>query len=118
MTVTAFHSRTGIAKRYSLIIGVAAAIGCILGAAFDWQQFLRGYLFAWLFLVGLSIGGLALVMVHNLTGGVWGLLVRRLAIAQMQMLPLAFLMAAPLIFGVRQIYPWATVFVKSSSSGE
>lgn len=96
-------------SRTSLIIGVAAAIGCAIGAAFDWSQFLRAYLYVWLFLVGLSIGSLALVMIHHLTGGAWGLLIRKLAERQMSLLPLAAVLSIPLVVGLRQIYPWANV---------
>src|SRR5207253_1728808 len=73
----------------------------------DAGQFFRAYLVAWLFVLGLSLGSLVLVMVHHLTGGVWGLALRRILEAQMRALPLVALMFLPLLLGLRHIYPWA-----------
>ena len=43
------------------------------------SQFLfRGYLVAWLFIWGIAQGSLALVMIHHLTGGAWGVVLRRI----------------------------------------
>src|SRR3954464_5392364 len=101
---------------YSLFVGATAAIGCMIGAVFDWEQFLRAYLYSYLFLLGLSLGGLALVMIHNLTGGAWGLLIRRFAEAQMKMLPLMAILSLPIAFGLQHIYTWASIYVEQSSS--
>jgi hypothetical protein len=95
----------------SLMIGVLASAACIAGAWFDVDQFLRAYLYAYLFLLGLSLGGLALVMIHHLTGGAWGFVIRRTAEAQMKTLPLMALLFLPIAFGVRRLYPWAAVHV-------
>lgn len=116
--MTAIRDELHRCQRYSLAIGFGAAIGCVLGAVFDWQQFLQAYLFAWLFLLGLSLGGLAIVMIHNLTGGAWGLFVRRFAEAQMLMLPLNLVLAIPILFGLSRIYPWANLDVDMAPSGE
>src|SRR4051812_45236901 len=105
-------------KWYSLVVGVAASIGCTVGAVFDWEQFLRAYLYSYLFLLGLSLGSLALVMIHNLTGGAWGLLIRRLAEAQMKMLPLMAILSLPIALGLRHIYAWASIYVADSNSQE
>lgn len=109
--------QAGRVPLYALIIGVAAGVVCVVGAVLDWQQFLRAYLCAWLFLLGLSIGGLALVMIHNLTGGAWGLLIRRFALVQMQMLPLSVMLAIPLVFGIQRIYPWAAMHTETPQVG-
>jgi hypothetical protein len=103
-------------KWYSLVVGVAATIVCIIGAVFDWEQFLRAYLYSYLFVLGLSLGGLALVMIHNLTGGAWGLLIRRFAEAQMKMLPLMAILSLPIAFGLPHIYTWASIYVEHSNS--
>jgi hypothetical protein len=93
-------------QRIALIVGALAAVGCVLGAVFDWEQFLRAYLYAYLFVLGLSLGGLTLLMVHNLAGGAWGLLIRRLAEAQVRLLPLAAVLSLPLIVGMNRLFPW------------
>ncbi|HVU86476.1 MAG TPA: hypothetical protein VHD36_04100 [Pirellulales bacterium] len=103
-------------SRYALLIAAAAAVGCAIGAVWNWPSFLRAYLYAWLVVLGLSLGGMALVMIHNLTGGVWGLYIRRIAEAQMRTLPLVAALAIPLVIGLRQIYPWASIEAEPSPS--
>ena len=56
----------------------AAIVAVVALVAFGWlarqspQQGMLSYLFAFVFFTGLSVGALALVMVHTLTGGAWG----------------------------------------------
>ncbi len=114
--INSIYAQTGRSQWYALVVGGLATVGCVLGAVFDWDQFLRSYLFAYLFVLGLSIGSLALVMIHNLTGGAWGLLVRRLAEAQMKLLPLTAILSLPLVFGLKQIYAWANIEVASTAT--
>src|ERR1035438_1831283 len=64
-------------QKRSLIVGVAGAILCVIGAVTSLDQFLRGYLIAYILLLGLSLGCLALLMVQHLSGGLWGLVIRR-----------------------------------------
>src|SRR5262245_22679505 len=94
-------------QRWALIAGAAGMTLCIFGAAWDSVQFFRSYLlaaFAWL---SIGLGSLAIVMLHNLTGGVWGVVVRRFLEAAARTLPLMLLLFAPLAFGLEAIYPWA-----------
>jgi hypothetical protein len=57
--------------------------------------------------VGISIGCLALSMIHHLTGGTWGVPVRRVWEAAAGLLPLLALLFVPLAFGIETLYPWA-----------
>jgi hypothetical protein len=91
------------------LIGLAAAIPCAL-AAFSpatRTQFFNAYLYAYLFWLGVSLGSLALIMLHNLTGGEWGTLVRRVADPAARLLPLMFLLFLPILFGLPDLFPWA-----------
>jgi hypothetical protein len=90
----------------ALVIGiVAVALGVLLSReAID--ELLKTYLVAWLFLWGLGLGGLALVMIHHLTGGVWGLAMRRIFEAQMLTLPVIGLLFTPIALRASQFYPW------------
>ncbi len=56
--------------------------------------------------MGLGIGCLGIVMVYHLTGGGWGVAVRRLLEAGAGTLPLMALLFVPLLFGLRYIYDW------------
>ena len=57
----------------ALIVGIVGIAFCIAAAIFDLQDFLRGYLIAFMFWTGLSLGCLGLLMVQYLSGGLWGL---------------------------------------------
>jgi len=71
------------------------------------QVFFCCYLVAWLFVWGMAQGSLALVMIHHLTGGAWGVVLRRILEAQMRTLPLVGLLFLPVGLGASHIYPWA-----------
>ena len=66
------------ADRYALPIGAGAAMLCILLALVPSMRtsFFNAWLFAWLFWLAISLGCMALSMLHVLTGGGWGVLVR------------------------------------------
>jgi hypothetical protein len=66
------------------------------------------YLFAWLLFLGLALGGMANLMLHNLTGGRWGIVVRPAFIAATRLVPLAALLALPVLIGMHELYPIGT----------
>jgi len=67
---------------------------------------LQSYLFAWLFLLAISLGSMANLMVHALTGGRWGEPVRPAWIAATRLLPLVALLFIPILLGIGRLYPW------------
>ena len=67
---------------------------------------LHSYLFAWLFVLGISLGSLGNLMVQSLTSGRWVVPVRPAWIAAARALPLVALLFIPVLLGVRWIYPW------------
>jgi hypothetical protein len=92
----------------ALAVAALALMGCLLLGWSAPRQALLSYLFAFLFFTGLSVGSLALAMVHVLTGGAWGFYLRPYFLAAARTLPLQALMALPLLIGVRVLYPWAS----------
>jgi hypothetical protein len=62
-----------------------------------------GYIFTW----GLTVGGLALLMVQYVSGGKWGLLIRRPLEAMSRCLPLVFVLFLPIGFFMKKLYLWA-----------
>jgi hypothetical protein len=94
-------------KRW-LIVGMVGAVLCITGAVTSLEQFLRGYLIAYIFWLGLSLGCLALLMVQYLSGGLWGLVLRRVLEASAKCLPLMFVLFLPILFGRDHLYVWMT----------
>jgi hypothetical protein len=54
----------------------------------------------------LSIGSLALLMIHAITGGAWGNCIRPPLLAAARLLPLMALAAIPVLVWMRTLYPW------------
>jgi hypothetical protein len=50
---------------------------------------------------------MAILMIRHLTGGGWGMVIRRILGAAMRTLPLLALLFVPILFAVPHIYPWA-----------
>ena len=101
-------------RRVSLVAGVGGLALSGLGALLSPDQFFRSYLMAYVFVVGIVLGSLAIVMVHHLAGGAWGLVIRRLLESATRTLPLMALLFVPLLFGLASLYPWARPEVMAS----
>ncbi|HEV3202826.1 MAG TPA: hypothetical protein VGY77_00515 [Gemmataceae bacterium] len=91
----------------ALALGVAGLVLCGAGAWFRPAPFFRSYLVAFNFWLGIALGSLAIVMLYHLTGGGWGLVIRRLLESATQTLPWLALLFIPLLFGLHEIYSWA-----------
>lgn len=91
----------------SLIVGALGLVLCLVGLFFNPDQFFQSYLFAYLFWLGMGLGCLAIVMVHHLTSGAWGVVMRRLLESGAMTLPLMALLFIPLAFGLSHLYIWA-----------
>jgi hypothetical protein len=94
-------------RRIALVAGVIGLTICALSALFSPMQFFRSYLVAFLFVLGLGLGSLAILMMQYLTGGGWGLVLRRLLETAAQTLPLLAVLFVPLLFGLGYLYSWA-----------
>jgi hypothetical protein len=91
----------------TLIAGIAGAALCAIGFFIDHDQFYRSYLWAYVFAVGLSVGSMAWLMLQYLTGGAWGVVIRRPAEAAARTLPLVALMFVPVLIGIPNLYKWS-----------
>ena len=94
-------------QRGCAIAGGAGLALCLIGALFTRQQFFQSYLFAYVFWLGMALGCLGIVMLHNLSGGAWGVIIRRFLESGMMTLPLMALLFVPLLFGLPWLYEWA-----------
>jgi hypothetical protein len=93
----------------SLIVGAVFAIISVLLAIKNPDEFYRGYLLGFMAWLGVSLGSMAILMVRHLTGGGWGMVIRRILGAAMRTLPVLAILFIPIIIAVVQhrIYPWA-----------
>jgi hypothetical protein len=89
-----------------LIIGAAASLVAIAGAAMSGAQFLRGYLIGYMLILGFSLGSMALLMLGHLTGGNWWMIGRRVMEAAVGNLPLLTLLFLPIWLGRHSLYVW------------
>ncbi|MGH7425587.1 MAG: hypothetical protein ACREJP_05415, partial [Candidatus Methylomirabilales bacterium] len=80
---------------------------CLAGAWLNTEQFFRSYLLAYLYWISISLGSFGIVMLHHLTGGGWGFLIRRLLESGTRTLPLMALLFVPLLVGLPHLYLWA-----------
>jgi hypothetical protein len=94
-------------RRRSLIIGIVALLVCLIGALFRPDQFFRSYLFSYLFYIGLALGCMATAMLQYLSGGAWGLVLRRVTESAMRTLPLLAVMFIPVLIGIPRLYSWS-----------
>jgi hypothetical protein len=92
-----------------LILAVIAAIAS-LAFAFTSEgrnHILRAYLLGYMTCFGFAGGGLALLMLQHVSGGKWGLLLRRPLEAMTRTLPLVALMFVPIAVFMKHLYQWA-----------
>ena len=89
-------------------IGVLAALLCVAGFVMESQreQVMRGYLIGFMLWLGLSLGCMAMLMVQHLSGGLWGLSIRRILEAATKGLPLMLVLWIPLVLGRHYLYGW------------
>lgn len=88
----------------------AAVLGLLLsGAGFAMaglDRFYEAYLVAYVFWIGVALGSLALLMVHHLSGGAWGVVIRRPLEAATRTMPLMAVLFLPIIAGMHDLYHW------------
>lgn len=93
--------------RLALAAGVLGTAACVLGSFGGRRELLQSLLPALVFWMGIGLGSAMILMIHNLTGGSWGVAVRRSLEAACQTVPLGVLLALPVLLGARELYPWA-----------
>jgi hypothetical protein len=92
-------------RRY-LLAGLAGVALSLIGLFLNPRQFLQSYLMAYMLCLGVTLGCLALGMVHQLSGGAWGVVLRRPIGAASRTLPVLTALFLPIAFGVHFLYPW------------
>jgi hypothetical protein len=90
----------------ALAVGVVLLAGSVIGALGNADQFFRSYLLAFVFWNGLAVGSLAVLMLQYLTGGAWGIAIRRELEAATRTLPLTAVAFLPILFGMHRLYEW------------
>jgi hypothetical protein len=93
-------------------LGMAAALVGVLLSVLGFvmsglDRFFEAYLVAYVFWAGVSLGSLAILMVIHLTGGAWGVVIRRPLEAATRTIPLMAVLFIPIILGMGHLYHWS-----------
>ncbi len=93
----------------SLIVGVLFSLVSLVFAftSEGRDHILRAYLLGFMTCFGFAGGGLVLLMLQYVSGGKWGLLLRRPLEAMTRTLPLVALMIVPVLILMKHLYQWA-----------
>src|SRR5580698_5233278 len=100
--VNAWRAR---ALMIAVLFTVTAVVLAFLEGSMD--HFYRAWVVGLVLTFGFSCGGLLLLMLQYVTGGKWGLLLRRPLEAMSRTLPLVFIYWLALGFMLKRLYMWA-----------
>ena len=89
-------------------VGLAAFVGWALLALAAPAAALQGWLIGFMGVSGLSLGALAIVLIHRLTAGRWGSAFAPELAPAAQLTPLLLVFVLPVLLGLGLIYPWAS----------
>ena len=87
-----------------LVVGGLAFLLIIFGAVSSPTNFYHAYLFSYMWVLGLTLGSLGLLMLQHLTGGIWGIIIRRPLEAASRNIWLVLLMFVPIVLGMKTLY--------------
>lgn len=96
----------------TIIAGVAIVAGILLwslsvfGVLGDSERAWRAYTYNWLFWMSLAAGAVMFAGALIVTGARWAQSIRRMAIAPVLFLPLAWVTMIPMFLAADQIFPW------------
>ena len=98
-------------RTLALGVGGVALIIWAVGLYFDKEQALLSWLLGFIFWGGIGIGCLGVLMLQYLTGGAWGVVIRRILEAGTRTLPVIIIMFIPLAIGVytHSFYEWTNM---------
>jgi hypothetical protein len=93
-------------QRQLLTAGAAGLLVSLVGWLFNAAQFYQSYLMAYMLCLSVTLGCLALGMLHQLSGGAWGVVIRRPIGAASRVLPVMTLLFVPVLLGMGHLYIW------------
>src|SRR5271168_2632828 len=96
----------GRMQKSALMAGIIGSFVLVATAARNPDQFFRYYLLGYVFWIGLPLGSLGLLMLHHLTGGGWGFVIRRLCEASTRTFLVMAVLFLPIAAGMSKLYLW------------
>jgi len=100
---------TGISRAQgpALIGGIIFLAITIVGWFMQPVEFYRAYVPSYLFWFEIVAGALGILMIQYITGGEWGVMIRRPLGAAARTMPVILVFFIPIVVGMKHIYPWA-----------
>jgi hypothetical protein len=92
------------AQRAGMFVGGFALLLALPGAFSSPEKFYHSYIFSFMLVLGLTVGSLGLLMLQHLTGGNWGIIIRRPLEAASRNIWLVLVMFIPVILGMKTLY--------------
>jgi hypothetical protein len=87
-----------------MFAGGVAALMAVYGLTKSPADFYHSYIFSYMLILGLTVGSLGLLMLQHLTGGIWGMVIRRPLEAATRNLWLMLILFAPIVMGMKYLY--------------
>jgi hypothetical protein len=106
-----YNAPSGLSSVQTLALGagviglIATVAGAFIGGSVEMA--LRAYLLGFCYWAGIAIGCLGILILQHITGGSWGVVIRRLLEAGAKTLPIVAVLFIPIALFVGQIYEWA-----------
>jgi hypothetical protein len=114
MTKESLYAPAEVSRWQSIALGIGAVffifwlVAFAIGDAHGREQALRSWLLGFIFWGGIGFGSLAILILQYLTGGAWGLVIRRIVEAGSRTIWFVAVLFIPIALGVSTIYPWVT----------
>jgi hypothetical protein len=117
MTLQDYRAPESVSRiqQRALIAGGIGLVLCGIGYLKSPADFFHSYLFAFIFVLGLSLGSLGLLMLQHLTGGQWGIVIRRPLESATRALTIVAVLFLPIFFGMKYLY---SAWLYAPPSGE
>ena len=84
-----------------LFVGGVALLLALYGLMKSPADFYHSYIFSYMLILGLTLGSLGLLMLQHLTGGIWGMVIRRPLEAASRNLFLVLVFFVPVVLGMK-----------------
>lgn len=111
----------GKIRTLGLLALVIGGVGLVIAFLGDAEQGWRAYFLGNVYWVGMSLGCLGLLMIQHLTGGDWGVVMRRVLEAGAMTVILMAVLFAPVIFSsdaLHSLFPWTHLDAAEAGQGE
>ena len=91
-------------RKRALLAGAAGFAILLAGLFLSPDQFYRSYLLGFTLWVGIALGCMGILMLQHLSGGAWGVVLRRILEAGTRTIPFLFGVFGPLLVGIKRLY--------------